>query len=58
MIRGYDLGPMVALSLANGVLLGMALAASRPAYYLVLAATVGTLLNLTYVMARRLWQRP
>jgi hypothetical protein len=58
MIHGHDFGPMVALCLANGVLLGWALGASRPGYYVALAAAAGTMMNLAYVVAGRLWQRP
>lgn len=58
MIRGHDFASAVTLCLANGVLLGLGLAAARPAYYVALAAGVGTLANLAYVVAGRLWQRP
>ncbi len=58
MIRAHDFGPTLGLCLANGLLLGMALGASRPGYYVALAAAAGTLMNLAYVVAGRLWQRP
>ncbi len=58
MIRGHDFGTITVLCLGNGVLLGMALEASCPAYWVTLAAAAGTMVNLVYVVAGRLWQRP
>ncbi len=55
MSRG-SLVAVVMLSIANGILLGAALATARPACYLAVAMGAGTLLNLAYLMAGRLWQ--
>ncbi len=42
---------------ANAILLGAAMATSRPLYYLAMAAVVGTFVNLTFLAAGRLWQQ-
>ncbi len=56
MARGHGLIAVIGISMANGILLGAALATSRPVFYVAVAMGVSTLLNLTYVMAGRLWQ--
>ncbi len=55
-MRKGSLITVIMVSLANGILLGAALTTSRPGCYLVVAIGAGTLLNLAYVMAGRLWQ--
>lgn len=52
----HHLASVIGISMANGILAGAALASSRPVYYLAVAAAVGTFINLTYVLAGRLWQ--
>ncbi len=56
MNRGHGFIPAVALSLGNGMMMGAALTTSHPLQYLALAAGVGTFVNLTYVLAAKLWR--
>ncbi len=58
MSRGHDFGLTAVLCLANGLLFGIALGTARPVYYLALAAAAGSVLNLAYIVAGRLWARP
>ncbi len=48
---------LAGIGIANGILIGAALATARPLHYLLLAAGAGTLINLTYLFAGRLWAR-
>ncbi len=50
------LAAVMGICMVNGILAGAALASARPAYFLALAAAAGTFLNLTYVLAGRLWR--
>ncbi len=56
MDRGRSIVGAVILSIVNGILLGAALATAHPGCYLAGAMGLGTCVNLTYVMAGRLWQ--
>jgi len=56
MSPGRSLATVAGISFANALLLGAALASTQPLFYLAVAAGVGTLLNLTYLLAGRLWQ--
>ncbi len=48
---------LAGIGVANGILIGAALATSRPLHYLLLGAGVGTFINLTFLFAGRLWAR-
>ncbi len=56
MTRGRDLSIVGGVVGANALLIGAALATTHPIYYLLVAAGVGTLINLTFLLAGRLWQ--
>ncbi len=57
MTRGRDLSIVGGIVAANSILIGAALATTRPIYYLLVAAGVGTFINLTFLFAGRLWER-
>ncbi len=57
MTRGRDLSIVGGIVAANAILIGAALATSRPIHYLLVAAGVGTFINLTFLVAGRLWER-
>ncbi len=57
MTRGRDLSIVGGLVAANAMLMGAALATTRPLYYLLVAAGVGTFINLTFLVAGRFWER-
>ncbi len=48
---------LAGLGIANGILIGAALATAHPLHYLLLGAGAGTFINLTYLFAGRLWAR-
>ncbi len=48
---------LAGIGIANGILIGAALATTRPLHYLLVSAGVGTFINLTYLFAGRLWAR-
>ena len=48
---------LAGIGIANGILIGAALATTRPLHYLLLAAGVGTFINMTFLFAGRLWAR-
>ncbi len=44
---------LVAMGLANGILIGAAVVTSHPLYYLLVATGAGTFINLTWFLASR-----
>ncbi len=56
MVRGRGFAIVGGAAVANAVLMGAALATTRPIQYLVIAALLGTFINLAYIIAGRLWQ--
>ncbi len=56
MTRERDLGIVGGVVAANAILIGAALSTTRPFLYLAVAAGVGTFINLTFLVANRLWQ--
>ncbi len=47
---------LIGIGAANGILVAAALTTSRPVHYLALAVLAGTFINLTFLVASRLWE--
>ena len=57
MRQASTITTLAGIGMANGILIGAALATSRPLHYLLLSAGAATFINLTYLFAGRLWAR-